>query len=225
MINASEAQPFIPVFCDAAWELCRRGIFRPGRRKPVTTSIGERPLGYGFAITALGRAWLEQVDNVLFIPTEPSRFAQFMDKFRAKLGEGFLQRAQEATRCHSSLAYLACCTMCGAAAESILLRIAIAKTGDEQDILKKYRAAGGRKKVEYIIVGCLRQHLSSQFKSLIDLLSYWRDEASHGGVSDISEIEAYQALNRLLRLALFVDDHWDELVGQGNAEGTASGSE
>jgi len=46
----------------------------------------------------------------------------------------------------------------------------------------------------------------------MDLLNYWRDEAAHGGLSDISEFEAYEAMARLLRLAHFVDDHWDELT-------------
>lgn len=125
LINSPEGRPFVPVFCDAAWELCRRGIFRPGRREPVQSTMGEKPLSFGFAITVLGRAWLQQADEVFFIPTEPGRFTEFMTKFQARLGDGFWQRVQEASRCHSFLAYLACCAMCGAAAESIMLRVAI----------------------------------------------------------------------------------------------------
>lgn len=62
------------------------------------------------------------------------------------------------------------------------------------------------------MVGRLREPLGSQFRNLTDLLKYWRDEAAHGVISDISEFEAYEALARLLRFAHFVDDHWDELV-------------
>jgi hypothetical protein len=46
----------------------------------------------------------------------------------------------------------------------------------------------------------------------MSLLSYWRDEAAHGTVSEIAEIEAHTALGRLVRFAQFTSDNWDELT-------------
>ena len=102
--------------------------------------------------------------------------------------------------------------MCGAAAESILLQVAIEKVGDDEKVIRAYRSANGRTKVENIIVGQVREPLASQFRNLTDLLKYWRDEAAHGSFSDISEFEAHEAMAPLLRLAHFADDHWTELT-------------
>jgi hypothetical protein len=208
-LKSQEAEKLAEFFYDAAWELCRRGIFRPSVKHILDQ--GEAG-GRGYSVTAAGRVWLERADEALVVPMEPSRFAQRVEKFRARLGDGFFQRAQEAIRCHFATTYLACCAMCGSATESILLRVAIAKTGDEQEVLRVYRSASGRRQVESIVVGRLREPLASQFRNLTDLLKYWRDEAAHGVISDISEFEAHEALARLLRFAHFVDDHWNELV-------------
>jgi hypothetical protein len=55
-----------------------------------------------------------------------------LQPFIGRFGDGFAQRAAEASRCHRTTNYLACCVMAGAAAESILLAVAIAKmAGDE----------------------------------------------------------------------------------------------
>ena len=210
--DSSEGRAISPVFYEATWELCRRGIFRPGLKTIGLQATESGGSGDGYSITAAGRAWLEAADESNFVSTEPSRFAKIAARFRDQLGDGYFQRAQEAARSHFATAYLASCAMSGAAAESILLRVAIAKEADEKQVLQTYRSANGRKRVENLIVGQLRDPLASQFKSLMDLLKYWRDEASHGGVSDISEFEAYEAIARLLRLAHFVDDHWDELT-------------
>jgi len=180
--NSQEAEKLAELFYDAAWELCRMGIFRPSVKHILDQGEGG---GRGYSVTAAGRVWLEQVDESLVVPTEPSRFAQRVEKFRARLGDGFFQRAQEAIRCHFATTYLACCSMCGGATESILLRVAIAKTGNEQEVLRTYRSANGRKKVEDIVVGRLREPLASQFRNLTELLKYWRDEAAHGVISAI----------------------------------------
>lgn len=211
--DAPEARAISPVFYEAAWELCRRGIFRPGLREIGLQATADGASGNGYSITTAGRAWLEAADENIFILTEPSRFAQIAARFRDRYGEGYFQRAQEAARSHFATAYLASCAMSGAAAESILLRLAITKKGNEEEVLKMYRSASGRKQVENLIVGQLQKPLADQFRNLMELLKYWRDEAAHGGVSYISEFEAYEAIARLLRLAHFANDHWDELTG------------
>jgi hypothetical protein len=102
--------------------------------------------------------------------------------------------------------------MSGAAAESILLAVAIAKSGDEASIMKVYEASHGRRKIVDGVVGQARNAIAGPFRSATGLLSYWRDDAAHGLVSNISEIEAHEALSRLLRFAQFANDNWDELV-------------
>jgi len=133
-------------------------------------------------------------------------------RFRGTFGDGFHQRAQEAIKCHHSLAYLACCAMCGAAAESLLLAAATAQIGNEAEALKIYLTSGGRRRLEQRLTGTMPGPVPGRFRTLLDLLSYWRDASAHGASTDISEIEAFDAIGRLLRLAHLASDHWTELT-------------
>lgn len=212
LANDPRAIALSPAFYEAGWELCRRGILRPGIRRMGAQGTAEGASGDGYSITQFGRSWLAAGSEELSFSTDPSRFSQIAERFRSRLGEGYFQRAQEAARCHFSMAYLACCVMCGAAAESILLRIAIEKSEDEAQVLSTYRSAQGRGRVLTSVVGQLPQPVASKLRSLMELIGYLRDEAAHGGDSDISEFEAYEAVARLLRLAHFANEHWDDLT-------------
>lgn len=203
---------YSPLFYTAAWELCRRGILRPGVTQFQKQATADGASGNGYTITPFGRKWLKEGASDDFVPTEPERFAQMLEPFSGKFGAGFQQRSQQAIRCYGAHAYLACCVMCGAAAESILLSTAIAKTSDENDVLNKYRSANGRKKIEDILLGQASGLLKEDFKGFNSLLKYWRDEAAHGQVSNINEAEAYTAIAMLLRFAMFVDGRWEELA-------------
>ena len=203
-----------PVFYDAAWELCRRGILRPGLIRSGAQATMDGGSGDGYTVTFAGREWLAAADELALAVMEPGNLSRLIARFQDRLGDGYFQRAQEAVRCYFAQAHLACCAMSGAAAESIMLHVAIAKSGNEEEVLRTYRSANGRSRVENQIVGQALAPLANQFRNLMDLLKYWRDEAAHGGISDISEFEANEALARLLRLAHFVDDHWDELTAQ-----------
>jgi len=131
--------------------------------------------------------------------------------YRKRFGPSFQERAQEAIRCYGAHAYLACCTMCGAAAEAILLATAIAKA-DEPTVLRQYNASGGRRRIENIILGKARQDLREECVGYLTLLKYWRDQAAHGRASGIKDNEAYTSLALLLRFAIFVNDNWAELT-------------
>lgn len=135
-----------------------------------------------------------------------------VEPYKEKFGTGFHQRVQEAIRCYGAHAYLACCAMCGAAAESILLGTAIAKTKDEAKTLKSYHSAHGRRNVENILIGQANQQLKDELKGFNSLLKYWRDDAAHGHISKINENEAYTAIRMLLRFAMFIDNRWEELM-------------
>lgn len=201
----------IPAFYAAAWDLCRRGILRPGVHSYGAQSTDDGSAGNGYSVTPFGERWLEEADKDDFVPTEPGRFAEMLETFREQFGPGFYERAQEAVRCYGAHAYLACCAMCGAATESIMLSTAVAKKGEEE-VLKVYIAANGRSKIENMIIGQAKEHLQREYRGYVSLVKYWRDESAHGKQSGITDNEAYTSLALLLRFAHFVNDNWAELV-------------
>lgn len=203
-------QPVSGDFYAAGWELCRRGILRPGIRTFGEQDTSDGSAGNGYSVTPFGRQWIAESDRDDFVPTEPGRFAEMLAPFRELFGLQFHERAQEAVRCYGAHAYLACCTMCGAATESILLSIAIA-TRDEDSVLRMYRSAQGRSRVEHLLVGQAPEKLRREFQGFLALLKYWRDEASHGAASYIGDNEALTSLAFVLRFAAFVRDHRNEL--------------
>lgn len=165
----------------------------------------------GYSLTVIGRSWIEQGAPDVFL-VDPDRLSQMFDKLSPRFGPGFLPRATEAVRCHRFGAYLGCCAMSGAAAESILLAVAATKSGDDRATLAKYRTASGRRRVVDSVVGQARPTIAEPFRSATGLLSFWRDDAAHGPASEISEIEAHEALTRLLRFAQFATENWEELI-------------
>ena len=162
----------------------------------------------------MSERWLWSADPRFHIPTKPGRLATILAGFSTKFGPGFDQRAQEAVKCYSALTYLACCAMCGAAAESILLAVAIDHRGDAEAVLRDYRASGGRTRVERSLLGQVSEPVSSRFRMFMDLLNYRRDDSSHGVASTIDEPEAFDALSRLMSFAHFVSDQWVALTSK-----------
>lgn len=164
-----------PYFYTAAWELCRRGILRPGVRWLMAQATDNGSAGNGYCITPYGRAWLDEPERDDFVPTEPERFGALLEPFKERFGPGFHERAQQAVRCYGAHCYLACCAMCGAAAESILLAIAIKKE-TEEEVLKKYSSAGGRGRIEKLVLGQAREQarerLRTEFRGFLVLLKY-----------------------------------------------------
>jgi hypothetical protein len=173
------AQHFLG-FYDAAWELCRIGVLRPGQFAPRGQgAIGGGVFsGDGYSITEFGATWLANPERRA--AGDPSRMSELFAAFAPKYGSGFSQRAAEAIRCHRNGNYLACCVMAGAAAESILLAVAIAKTKDEPKVLKEYNSAGGRSRVTKAVVAGLGESLRRSFEAALHVLHYWRDDAAHG---------------------------------------------
>jgi hypothetical protein len=102
--------------------------------------------------------------------------------------------------------------MCGAAAESILLALAIAKSGDEDATIREYTGGSGRKRTIDALVGQQPNRIQGEFRSSMNILSYWRDDAAHGMASPISAAEAEVAMQQLLRLSQFADRRWDEFT-------------
>ncbi|HEY6259000.1 MAG TPA: hypothetical protein VIY51_24750 [Xanthobacteraceae bacterium] len=198
-------------FYDAAWELCRIGVLRPGEFAPRgwATDAGLFS-GDTFSITKFGRAWLKDASQRPV--ADPSRLAQALQGFADRLGGGFAQRATEAVKTYRSGNYLAACVMAGAAAESILLALAIAKTGDEAKVLVEYNTTGGPRRVTKRVTSNVSAQLGNQLETALQALGHWHDAANHGTMTAVSEVEAHIGLTDLLRLAQFVHDHWAELI-------------
>ena len=202
----------MPMLYAAAWELCRRGILRPGVETYQSQATSGGGSGDGYSITPFGKTWLAEAQSDDFVPTEPERFGEMLASHRKRFGDPYQERAQEAVRCYGAHAYLSCCTMCGAASESILLATAIAKK-DASEVFALYKTASGRRQIENLVLGQAKEDIRRECASYLVLLKYWRDQAAHGGVSAVTDNEAFTSLSLLLRLAIFIENNWEQLAG------------
>jgi hypothetical protein len=69
-------------FYAPAWDLCRRGILRPGIRAYGQQATPDGSSGNGYSITPFGRVWLAEADQETFVPTEPERFGKCWRSFK-----------------------------------------------------------------------------------------------------------------------------------------------
>ena len=198
-----------PVFGAAAWDLCRRGVLLPGVVDRYGQIAGH---GDGYTVTPTGAKWIKAVAQGVPLPIEPGRFSKLLDGFTQRLGAGYEERSQEALRCYGASAYLGCCAMCGAAAESILLGMAIAEDGDQEKTEKSCSSGGDRRESENLILASQPENVQTECRGYLGLLKYWGDLTPHGKASGVGEAEAYTALMLLLRFAQFANDRWDELT-------------
>jgi hypothetical protein len=199
-----------PVFFDAAWELCRRGVVRPGVKRSGDQAVDEG----GYSLTEAGRKVLQYIDEKSLVILQAGSLAETFKSYQARFGDGFYQRSMEAIRCRNAEAWLACCAMAGAAAESVLLALAIAKEKDEDAVVRAYSQAGGRQKVLNMVVGQAKPHHRNMVTTFAGIISLWRDEAAHGKASFLGTANADEALRQLLHMCQWVDKEWDELVGK-----------
>jgi hypothetical protein len=197
-----------PVFYEAAWELCRRGVVRPGVRRAGEQAVEEG----GYSLTVAGRAALENLDAATILLAQPGSLAATFNGYRRRFGDGFHQRSMEAIRCRNAEAWLACCAMVGAAAESVLLAIAISKEGEEEPVLRAYRGVRGRQTVLNMIVGQADAPRRNTLTTFAGIVSLWRDDAAHGRASPIDTSNADEALRQLLHMCQWVDREWDNLT-------------
>jgi hypothetical protein len=196
-------------FYDAVWELARIGVTRPGRVAPKGQEMAN-DFGDLWSITEFGFQWLVDASKRSYL--DMSRLSEIFASFTGRFGPGFAQRAVEAVRTYRTGNYLSACAMVGAAAESILLAVAIAKKSNEAEVLKMYQNPTGRSRVTTYITGKSTPSIARQFQAALHILHFWRDDASHGVYTTISEVEAHAALSELIRLGQFASDNWDELT-------------
>jgi hypothetical protein len=195
---------------DSAWELCRIGVLRPGRAERYI-GVGASELSEaGYSITQSGRIWLKATAARPIV--DPSRLGQALAKFSSRFGPGYSQRATEAVRTYRTCNYLSACVMSGAAAESVLLALAVGKVRDEGKVLAEYKSSSGRRRINDRVLEGISVGLQRQFEAAAQALHYWRDDAGHGTMTSIDEIDAHASLTQLLRLAQMASDHWTELT-------------
>ena len=172
--------------------------------------MANHDFGELWSITEFGFQWLPDASKRPYL--DMSSLSEIFASFAGQFGPGFAQRAVEAVRTHRTGNYLSACAMVGAAAESILLAVAIAKSGDEAKTLRMYQNSGGRSHVTTYVVGQSTPSVARQFVAALHVLHYWRDDTSHGVYTTISEVDAQAALSQLIRLAQFASDHWANLT-------------
>jgi hypothetical protein len=98
-------------------------------------------LGDYYSITDFGRQWLKTAAGRPFL-------------HQSHMNDVHRQRSVEAVRSYQTCNYLAACAMSGAAAESILLALAISKSGgDQRQVMEVYLSRGGRDKVMRSLLG------------------------------------------------------------------------
>lgn len=195
-------------FLNAIWDLCIRGILRPGA---VSYSQGYIPVGNHYALTNYGLQWLQKTNLSEAVPIEHGRFSQLLGRHDILFGEAYRVRAQEAVRCYEAHTHFACCAMCGAAAESVLLALAFKKMG-EQEALREYQRSGGRHRIRNRLVSQARNEIQTRFDSYLELLNYWRDESAHGVARSVGEEESFTSLLLLLRFAQLGSNEWNTLT-------------
>jgi hypothetical protein len=197
-----------PPFMDAAWQLRRLGVLRPGIRELGLQAV---PEGAGYALTEFGRTWLVEHSSPAYVPTDPGRMASLLTHRRDLFGEVYVLRAADAARCYSAHAYYACCAMIGAAAESILVAAAVVKLG-EAAALKIYRGNSGRKLLtEAVLKGC-PAYVAHEFRLHTELIALWRDQSAHAHSDAIGETEAFVNFRGLIKFAQFAEQRWQHLT-------------
>jgi hypothetical protein len=201
-----------PLFYNATWGLCVRGILRPGITMHGSQATEDGSSGNGYSFTPFGEKWLSESDKDDYIPTAPDRFEEMIAPYKDLLGEGFYQRASEAIRCYGAHCYLACCSMTGAAVESIVLKLAIEREGDEDRVMDMYKRKNGRSMIENLLTRGKSSYIRNQYSGFSGLLKYWRDQSSHGMYTEINSTEAFTSLAILLRFCAFVEEQYSELI-------------
>jgi hypothetical protein len=210
--DLSNSRPFY----HAAWQMVNRGMLVP---MPFLRR-GEPPkfTGDEFQLTDFGVGRLLIDPDVNVTPTQYTRFGRYLHSHAGRFRPSYHTRSQEAVACYRAKLYFATCAMAGAAAESILLSLAVAASQSEAEVLREYMTSGGAVKIRKRIARGANAAVAREIDNISELLKYWRDESTHASSVDLNEESAYQALLLLWRLARFVDTRWHDILPQRDIE-------
>jgi hypothetical protein len=200
-------------FQDAAWELCLAGLLRPS---PFDT--GYNASGEGYSITEIGFKWFasDEIDRSV---QSTHMIGRLLDQYSDQFGKAYQKKSQEAVKNYQARTFISCCSMCGAAAEAIVLALAIEKSQDREQTRAEYYTGHGRSRIINKVFGGLTDGAKAQYRAGIDLVNAYRDECSHGDDTDIDKDSdtARTMLDTLMRFARLCHQHWDNLTGKGSA--------
>ena len=101
--------------------------------------------------------------------------------------------------------------MVGAAAESIVMALGVARLG-EQTAERIYYGKNGRKLLEDAVLDGVSTWLARDVRGHTSLIALWRDRSAHANESEVTEGEAYMSLLGLLKFANLVSESWSKLV-------------
>ncbi|MHB1195114.1 MAG: hypothetical protein ACYC6F_18985 [Longimicrobiales bacterium] len=197
-------------FFDVTWELVRRGILTPAGR-------WEGPQRYQFTgeefrLTEFGLQWIVALPQHDVLPVEHGRFAAELARYTTRFGDGYQTRSQEALSCYRAQLYLACCVMCGAAAEAVALQVAVQRTGDEATVRREYEGRNGTSKLLSRLVHGRDARIRKEVDTFFEILKVWRDLSAHASPFLPDEHEAFLALLILQRFCHFADSNWSALT-------------
>jgi hypothetical protein len=196
-------------FFAAAWDLVRHGILAP-----VPAPRPDFQIDYhdDFLVTARGVKWLADSGDEVVLPLELQRFADALKRHSSHFGRTYLQRALEALNCYHAHCYYATCVMAGAAAEAVLIALAVEKKGERTWVEKRMRGTGGRQELHKALRPEGGAEGQRRVETLIDLVSYYRDDAAHTLGDPITDEGAQLTLLLLLNVAAYADQHWAYLT-------------
>lgn len=198
-----------PSFLDAAWALAMRGILRGPQFHDGRVTGQDLPLI--FSLTPQGREWINRKAADVSVP-DPSAFGALFASHTERFGGAFHERSQEAARCYMSRAFLACCVMCAAADEAILLQASRLALG-EGAALKAYLTSSGRASLAKKLGSRVSPAIFSLWERNSSLLNDWRNDASHGrGAKTLEDEQAFLALCLLLRQCELAAGRWAEFT-------------
>jgi hypothetical protein len=83
--HSRRATELSPLFYDAAWSLCRLGVFRPGIKDARGPGAADGASADGYSLSAVGRSWVEQGASAVFL-ADPDRLSQMFDKLAPQFG-------------------------------------------------------------------------------------------------------------------------------------------
>lgn len=209
-------------FQDVAWSLAVQGAIRPTRRTLLRTIVKDHVVD-GYSLTTDGQTWLTSESTDIFA-RGPQHLVKLLCEFESNFGSDYATRAREAANSLNARCYLACCAMCGAAAESILLCLSTEMLGSRAEAERIYYGKSGRDRLYKALTDQKAQGLQNTISSAFNILKHWRDESSHGASSSCGRDHAMEAIRILHSLAQTAKKDWAILVrpaGSGEKNNSA----
>ncbi len=197
-------------FQDAAWSLAIRGVVRPTRSTLLQTVV-QTHVFEGYSLTNAGMSWLKN-EGTSLVAQGPQQMIVVFSQFEEIFGSEYFLRAREAVNSFNGHCYLACCVMCGAAAEAILLSLASASYSSRAEAEKIYFGKSGRDRIFRRLTDQKSNSVQTAIGSAFSILKHWRDESSHGATTDSSRDQAEVALRTLLAFAQTAEKNRDFLI-------------